>query len=166
MVTGNIKADRVVSEGKINGTIICNTFKGDKKSFTKDKIEAKSVTIMGVFEGVIKCNDLNIQESGNVKNKVQAKTVEISGKVEGDIACETLSTTMHAKVIGKLFVNQLQNNGGSIDGFIGKYQDILNENLQEIKEETKTENAQSTNHESKKIKNFQQHNKKKSKAFA
>lgn len=124
-VTGAIKAQSVVTEGKITGKVICDTFKGDKKSFTKDNIEAISVTIMGVFEGVIKCDELNIQESGSVSKIVQAKIVEISGKIEGDIACETLSTTMHAKVKGRLFVNKLLNNGGSIDGNIEKYQDIL-----------------------------------------
>jgi cytoskeletal protein CcmA (bactofilin family) len=166
MVTGNIKADRVVSEGKINGSIVCNTFKGDTKSLTKDKIEAISVSIMGIFEGVIKCEELNVQESGCVKNRVQAKTVEISGKVDGSIACESLSTTMHAKVTGKLFVNQLQNNGGSIDGFIGKYQDILTENLEAIKEENKSKNPQDKQNEYKNTKDLHQESKKKDKEFA
>ena len=125
-VIGNIKAERVATNGRISGKIICNTFKGDKKSFTKDNIEAISITIMGKFDGVIKCDELFVQEDGLVKKIVQAKSVEVSGQIEGDIACETLSTTMHAKIKGRLFVNKLLNNGGTIDGNIGKYQDILN----------------------------------------
>lgn len=139
-VTGTIKADRVVTEGKITGKVICNTFKGDKKSLTKDSIEAISVTIMGEFDGVIKCDELNVQESGVVRKTVQAKSVEVAGKIEGDIACETLSTTMHAKIKGKLFVNKLQNNGGTIDGSIGEYKDILNKNIEESKKEQSTKN--------------------------
>lgn len=143
-VTGTIRADRVVSEGKISGKVTCNTFKGDKKSFTKEHIEAISVTIMGEFDGVIKCDELNVQESGVVKKTIQAKSVEVSGKIEGDIACETLSTTMHAKVKGKLFVNKLQNNGGTIDGSIGEYKDILNEKVEAVKKEKQTKNTKET----------------------
>ena len=143
-VTGTIKADRVVTEGKISGKVTCNTFKGDKKSFTKEYIEAISVTIMGTFEGIIKCDELNVQESGIVKKSIQAKSIEVSGKIEGDIACETLSTTMHAKVKGKLFVNKLQNNGGTIDGTIGEYKDILNEKVETVKKEKQTKDIKET----------------------
>ncbi len=133
-ILGDIKADKVINEGKIEGNITCHTFQSGKKSFTKDNIEAKDVTIEGVFDGVIKCEALHINESGDVKKVVQAKSIEISGKIDGDIACESLSTTMHANVKGKLFVNKLLNNGGTIDGFIGKYQEILKEKIETPKE--------------------------------
>jgi len=139
-ILGDIKAEKITSNGKIVGKVICDSFEGDDKSFTKDKIEAKSVSMTGIFEGVIECETLCIKESGNVKATVQAKNIEISGKIEGDIACETLSTTMHANVKGKLFVNQLLNNGGTIDGFIGKYQEILTNEIEIEKEGSKISN--------------------------
>jgi len=141
-VTGIVKANKIVNEGKIKGKIICEIFEGGKKSLTTDNIEAKDITISGVFEGVIKCNDLNVKDSGYVKNSkdnpnvVQAKNIEVAGKIDGDIACEVLSTSMEANIKGKLFVNQLLNNGGSIDGFIGKFQEILKEEVKETKDTT------------------------------
>ena len=172
-VIGSIKADRVVTNGKISGKIICNTFKGDKKSFSSEYIEATSVTIMGHFDGTIKTEELFVQEDGFVKNKIQATSIEISGKVEGDIACQTLSTTMHAKVKGKLFVNKLLNNGGSIDGSIGEYKDILTETKTVVTEkESKTDDANSTkqnhnNHQNNNQNSHNKHNKhKKNREFA
>ncbi len=157
-VSGTIKADRVVTDGKISGKVICNTFKGDKKSFSKEYIKASSVTIMGDFDGTIETEELFVQEDGFVKSKIQAENIEISGKVDGDIACQTLSTTMHAKVKGRLFVNKLLNNGGSIDGSIGEYKDILtqkeaNEKSTELQNEVNKPQQQNNN------KN-QKHNKK------
>ncbi len=136
-ILGEIKADKVINEGKIEGKIISHTFQSGKKSFTKNNIEAKDVTIDGMFDGVIKCETLHIGESGDVKKIVQAKSIEISGKIDGDIACESLATTMHANVKGKLFVNKLLNNGGTIDGFIGKYQEILKQKVEIPKESKK-----------------------------
>ncbi len=136
-ILGDIKAEKVSSNGKIAGKVVCSSFEGDQKSFTKDKIEAKNISMTGIFEGVIECEKLSIKESGNIKATVQSKSIDISGKIEGDIACETLSTTMHANVKGKLFVNKLLNNGGTIDGFIGKYQEILIDEKEIIKEDSK-----------------------------
>lgn len=141
-VTGNIKADSIINNGKITGDVICNTFKGDKKSFTKEKIKAINISILGVFEGVIECDTLNILEGGFIKKTIQAKNIETAGKIEGDIACETLSTTMHAKIKGKLFVNKLLNNGGTIDGYIGKYQNILTQNLEIAQQNKKIETTE------------------------
>jgi len=141
-VVGNVKAAKVVNDGKIKGKVFCEVFEGTKKSFTTDNIEAKDVMISGIFEGVIKCTNLNVQDGGYVKssknnpNVVQAKNIDVAGKIDGDIACEILSTTMPANIKGKLFVNQLLNNGGTIDGFIGKFQEILKEEVQETKDAT------------------------------
>jgi cytoskeletal protein CcmA (bactofilin family) len=135
-VTGDVKASRVITEGKIDGKVLCEEFQGEVKSFTTDYIEAKDVTISGVFEGVIRCEKLNVTDGGVAKNRdkvqslVQAKDIEVAGKIEGDIACETLSTSKEANIKGKLFVNQLLNNGGTIDGFIGKFQEILEEEIE------------------------------------
>jgi cytoskeletal protein CcmA (bactofilin family) len=139
-ILGTVKANKVFNKGKIKGKVSCEVFEGDKKSLTTDNIEARDVTVSGIFEGVIRCETLNVKDGGHVKNStnnpnvVQAKNIDVAGKIDGDIACEILSTSMEANIKGKLFVNQLLNNGGTIDGFIGKFQKILEEKVEETKE--------------------------------
>ena len=141
-VLGNVKANKIVNEGKIKGKVFCEVFEGTKKSLTTDNIEARDVTVSGVFEGVIRCTTLDVKDGGHVKNSknnpnvVQAKNIDVAGKIDGDIACEILSTSMQANIKGKLFVNQLLNNGGTIDGFIGKFQEIIKEEVKETKDTT------------------------------
>jgi len=148
-IIGSIKADKVLNKGKIKGKVFCETFNGDKKSLTTDNIKAKNVHISGIFEGIIICDTLTVKDDGYVKSKinnqnvVQAKNINVAGKIDGDIACEILSTSMQANIKGKLFVNQLLNNGGTIDGFIGKFQEILKDEV-EVKKVTPVKRRRAT----------------------
>ncbi len=124
-IVGEIKANRVINSGKIDGDIECDLFIGDRTSSTKYKLKSNSVEISGKFDGTLECTTLFIDQSGDIKKTIQAQDIKVDGKVNGDIACKKLSTTTHADIKGKLFVNQLINQGGSIDGFIEKFQNII-----------------------------------------
>ena len=131
-VRGNIEAPKVISSGTVTGEIKCDELDVMELSKVKSSIFADKVNVRGKIEGEVLCDQMIIEERGYVEDKVQAKTVIVSGTLMGDVACELLSTKSSGYVKGSMFVNNISNEGGKVEGAIGQYQDILIPQEEEI----------------------------------
>ncbi len=124
-VQGNIEAPKIISSGEVQGEIKCNELDVMEPSKLKSKIDAQRVNVKGKIEGEVLCDEIVIEESGFVEDKVQARAVIVSGSLMGQVACEVLSTKSTGYVKGSMFVNNISNEGGKVEGAIGQYKEIL-----------------------------------------
>ena len=59
--------------------------------------------------------------------------IVISGTVKGiDLACEILTTKPSGKINGNMFVKNIKNEGGLVEGAIGQYKDIFTPEVKEL----------------------------------
>jgi len=143
-IRGNVKAPKIISSGEVDGEIKCDELDVMEPSKLKSKIEAQQVNVKGKIEGSVLCDEIVIEESGFVEDKVQARSVVVSGSLMGDVACEILSTKSSGYVKGSMFVNNISNEGGKVEGAIGQYKEILTETPEEVKEESVSEKNETT----------------------
>jgi cytoskeletal protein CcmA (bactofilin family) len=129
-VEGNIEAPKVISSGKVQGKIKCDELDVMEPSKLKSRIDANRVYVKGKIEGDVLCDEIVIEESGFVEDKVQARSVIVSGSLMGQVACEILSTKSSGYVKGSMFVNNISNEGGKVEGAIGQYQEILTTSIE------------------------------------
>jgi len=132
-IRGNIKAPKIISSGEVDGEIKCDELDVMEPSKLKSKIEAQQVNVKGKIEGSVLCDEIVIEESGFVEKKVQARSVVVNGSLMGDVACEILSTKSSGYVKGNMFVNNISNEGGKVEGAIGQYKEILTQKSEEMK---------------------------------
>lgn len=138
-IEGNVRAPKVISSGEVDGEIKCDELDVMESSKLKSKIEAQQVTVKGKIEGSVLCDELVIEESGSVEDKVQARSVVVSGSLRGDVACEILSTKASGYIKGSMFVNNISNEGGKVEGSIGQYKEILAEIPEETQQQSVSE---------------------------
>jgi len=134
-IQGNIKAPKIISSGEVDGEIECDELDVMEPSTLRSRIDAKKVNVRGKIEGSVLCDEIVIEESGFVENRVQARSVTVSGSLMGEVACEILSTKSSGYVKGSMFVNNISNEGGKVEGAIGQYKEILSQNEEETTEE-------------------------------
>jgi len=125
IVNGDIKAQKVISSGTINGTIKCDELEVMEPSIVKESVHARKVEVKGKVEGDVLCDGLIIEPRGFVEGKVQAKSVIVAGSVVGDVACDLLSTKETGYVKGSMFVSNISNEGGKVEGSIGQYKELI-----------------------------------------
>jgi len=124
-VSGNIKAQKVICSGVVDGFIECEDIEIMQGSLVGYKIVSKVIIINSEFKGEIVCQKILIDESGIVSNKIQAREVIIKGEFSGDVSCETLTTKPTGRIKGNMFVNNILNEGGKVEGAIGQYKDLF-----------------------------------------
>ena len=49
----------------------------------------------------------------------------IKGTYEGDLSCELLTTKVTGKIKGNMFVKNILNEGGLVEGSIGQFKDLF-----------------------------------------
>ncbi len=125
VVNGDIEALKVISSGIINGSIECNDLEIMSSSSVGYRIYAQNVYVHGKIQGDMLCDELIIEQGGVVEERVQAKKVVVSGSLHGDVACELLSTKQTGLVKGSMFVNNISNEGGRVEGAISQYKELL-----------------------------------------
>ncbi len=125
LVKGDIQAQKIISSGKIDGTIKCNDLEVMKSSYVGKNIEAKKILTYGTIDGEIICEALVIEAGGLVKNKTQSKYIVVNGTIEGEIACSTLTVKQTGLVKGNMCVNNISNDGGRIEGSISTFKEII-----------------------------------------
>ena len=138
VVNGNIEAQKVISSGTINGSIKCDELEIMESSIVKESISAKKVQIQGKLEGDTVCDELLIEPKGITEGRVQAKSIIVAGSLIGDIACDLLSTKQTGYVKGSMYVSNISNEGGKVEGSIGQYKELFSDN-----EDSKTTNPPS-----------------------
>ncbi len=137
LIQGNIKANKIISSGKIEGDIKCEDLEVMHSSYIKQNIRAKKVLIHGTIHGEVVCDSLVVEEGGFVKDKTQSKYTVISGQIEGIIACSTLTVKSTGFVKGEMKVNNISNDGGKIEGSISQFKEIIKQTNHVIENTTK-----------------------------
>ncbi|OQX73036.1 MAG: hypothetical protein B6D59_06715 [Campylobacteraceae bacterium 4484_4] len=124
-VKGTIRATRVISSGKIIGTVKCDELEVLESSTVKERIDARKVVVFGKIEGEVACDGLIIEPKGYVGTKIQARSISVGGTISGEVAADLLSTKETGFVRANMFVNNISNEGGKVEGAIGPYKKIL-----------------------------------------
>jgi len=132
VVQGNIKAQKVICSGKIDGFIECESIEVLQNAEVSYKLIANIVIINGKYEGEIIGKNVLVDTYGTVGNKIQAKEIVIKGSFAGDLACELLTTKPSGKIKGNMFVKNILNEGGLVEGAIGQYKDMFASQVKEI----------------------------------
>jgi cytoskeletal protein CcmA (bactofilin family) len=132
MIQGDIEAHKIISSGHINGEVRCEELEVMESSTVKSKIIAQKVEVHGKIEGETLCETLIIELNGKVENTIQAKNVTVSGSLIGDVACELLSTKKTGFVKGSMYVSNISNEGGTVEGSIGQYKELISSNHDEV----------------------------------
>ena len=130
VVHGDIKAKQVISSGEIRGKIVCDVLELLERSETQSAIKTNKILIKGRVSGDILCGGLFVDAKGKLHGSVQAKTVAIGGSVDGTIVCKELKITKTGSVRGKTFADRIINQGGDVEGFIGRYAELVQNNPQ------------------------------------
>lgn len=125
VINGNIEANEIISSGIINGNVKCDSLEVLETSTIKERIDARKVQVKGRIQGDVMCDGLIIEENGFVEDRVQAKSVIVSGSLVGEVACDLLSTKQTGYVKGSMYVNNISNEGGKVEGSIGQYKELL-----------------------------------------
>jgi len=125
IVNGDLEANEIISSGIVNGNIKCDSLEVLDTSTIKERIEARKVQVKGKIQGDVICDGLIIEENGFVEDRVQAKSVIVSGSLVGEVACDLLSTKQTGYVKGSMYVSNISNEGGKVEGSIGQYKELL-----------------------------------------
>jgi cytoskeletal protein CcmA (bactofilin family) len=132
VVNGNIKAQKVICSGKIDGFIECESIEVLQNAEVSYKLVSNIVIIDGKYEGEITAKNVLVDTYGSVENKIQAKEIVVKGVFVGDLACELLTTKPSGKIKGNMFVKNIKNEGGLVEGSIGQYKDIFAPEVKEL----------------------------------
>jgi len=127
VVNGNIKAQQVISSGSCKGHIICDVLELLETSKTEALVKSNKILVKGDYKGNITCSGLFIGAEGLVESNVQAKNIVVSGTIIGSVACKVLKIMPNSCLRGKMFADRIINQGGHVEGIIGKYSDLLME---------------------------------------
>ena len=130
IVDGNIKARQIISSGTTKGDLLCDSLELLESSKSEGDIKTNKALIKGKCHGNIVCSGLFVAQNGMVKSTIQAKNVHVGGTIVGMIACKTLKIFPSSRIKGKMFADRIINQGGHIEGFIGKYSELLADNPQ------------------------------------
>jgi len=140
IVNGNVKAQKVICSGKIDGFIECESIEILQSAEVSYKLVSHIVIIDGRYEGVITAKNVLVDTHGLAENKIQAKEIVVKGAYIGDLACELLTTKPSGKIKGNMFVKNIKNEGGLVEGSIGQYKDIFSPEVKEL--ENKSDNVE------------------------
>ncbi len=129
-VTGNIKAHQVISSGETEGEIVCDALELLDPSHARGAIKANKILIKGRYFGEITTGGLFVHEHARIEGTIQAKNVVTGGEIEGTTVCWQIKITPTGRVKGKTFAERIVNQGGHVEGFIGRYSELAANNPQ------------------------------------
>ena len=127
-ITGNVQAKQLISSGKIQGKMICDTVELLEHSKTEGDIKSNKILVKGLYVGNVLSGGVFIHEHAKFQASVEAKSVVAGGKIEGMIVCKELKILPTGYIRGKTFADRILNQGGHVEGFIGKYSELVQNN--------------------------------------
>jgi len=133
-IEGNIKANKIICSGSIDGDIECSSFELMSDSSINSRLKSQTAIINGKLIGEIVALKVLIDTKGAVSNLIQAKEVVVKGEFRGDVSCELLTTKVTGRIKGNMFVKNISNEGGMVEGSIGQYKEIVVEKEDNAKE--------------------------------
>jgi len=149
VIKGDIKAQKIICSGKIEGKIECKVFELIHLAVTRSELKAENVILDGNFTGEVLASKILVNTQGEVANKLQAKEIVVKGKFEGDLCSELLTTKVTGKIKGNMFVKNILNEGGMVEGSIGQFKELFVEK-KEVKEEVVKEVSKASKEDEKK----------------
>jgi len=132
VVKGDIKAQKVICSGKIEGAIECESIEIMQNAEVSYSVVSNIFITGGKYRGEILAKNVLVDTFGSVENKIQAKEIVVKGVFAGDLACEILTTKPSGKINGNMFVKNIKNEGGLVEGAIGQYKDIFTPEVKEL----------------------------------
>jgi len=129
-VHGSIKAKQVISSGICQGNILCDSLELLEKSQSLSQVKANKILLKGALKGKIQCGGLFIHQHAAIVADIEAKNVSAGGKIKGNIICKQLKILNTGYLKGNLFADRIINEGGHVEGFIGRYSVMVKENPQ------------------------------------
>ena len=129
-VRGNIKAQQIISSGETEGEILCDSVELLEHAHTVGKIKANKILIKGRYYGEIVTGGLFVHEHAKLNSSIQAKSIVVGGDIEGTTICRELKITPTGRIKGKTFAERIINQGGHVEGFIGRYSELVQNNPQ------------------------------------
>ena len=128
IVEGNVKANNIIINGELKGTIQCEIVEVMKTGKVSHKIQAKHITLDGTIEGeIIALESINVLENSVIEaKKMESKKITVHGKINGNvIATEILEIGSKGFVEGQITVKNIKTEeGGRMIGTMSTYQEM------------------------------------------
>ncbi len=129
-VNGKIQAKQIITSGICQGDILCDSIELLEGSRSLSNIKANKILLKGALKGKIVCGGLFVHEHAAIEADIEAKNVSAGGKIKGNIICKQLKILNTGYLKGNLFADRIINEGGHVEGFIGRYSEMVKENPQ------------------------------------
>jgi len=123
-VRGNIKAKQVVCDGRIKGGVKADNFEILTNGSCDGDVQVNKILIKGEIKGNLIGGGLFIDTGGEAVVSAQVKKVVAGGLLEGNVACKELKTLPTSILRGQIFADEIENEGGKIECYIGRYSDL------------------------------------------
>jgi cytoskeletal protein CcmA (bactofilin family) len=144
IVQGEVKAKNAIINGKLEGSIICETLEVMETGEISKQIQADTMILDGTVTGyVIGLRSIEIQSNAKLKvEKLESKKITVSGSVQGNIvASELLEINSTGSVEGEISVKTIKTAEGSrMVGTMSTYEAKREENI-EVKQEEQAQIA-------------------------
>lgn len=136
VVYGEVKAKNAIINGKLEGSIVCETLEVMETGELSKKIQADNMVLDGTVTGnIIGVNSIEIQPHGKLTvEKLESKKITVSGSVKGNVvASELLDIRSTGSIEGEISVKTIKTAEGSrMVGTMSTYQE---ENIRKEKAE-------------------------------
>ena len=135
MVRGEVKAKNAIINGKLEGSIICETLEVMETGEISKQIQADTMILDGTVTGhVIGLKSIEIQSNAQLTvEKIESKKIIVSGSVKGNlVASELLEINHTGSVEGEISVKNIKTAEGSrMVGTMSTYEENIDVNQEE-----------------------------------
>lgn len=139
IVQGEVKAKNAIINGKLEGSIICETLEVMETGEISKQIQADTMILDGTVTGhVIGLKSIEIQSNAKLTvEKLESKKITVSGSIKGNvIASELLEINSTGSVEGEISVKTIKTAEGSrMVGTMSTYKAEQEEKIEVIQEE-------------------------------
>ncbi|GIU00614.1 hypothetical protein TSL6_11200 [Sulfurovum sp. TSL6] len=138
IVQGEVKAKNAIINGKLEGSIICETLEVMETGEISKQIQADTMILDGTVTGhVIGLKSIEIQSNAKLTvEKLESKKITVSGSVKGNVvASELLEINRTGSVEGEVSVKTIKTAEGSkMVGTMSTYEEKTEEAQEKIQE--------------------------------
>jgi len=124
-INGTIIATNVIVNGKLNGSIFCDTLDVMPNGQISNNIHVKKLLISGSVEGLVEATEeIKIENTGKVNaTTMKSKTILINGSFKGNVtSSELLEIGSTGSVEGEITVKNIKTHeGGKLIGSMNFY---------------------------------------------
>jgi len=129
-VYGDVRARLVICNGECYGNIVADSCEVLENGKCEGDIRVNKILVKGRYAGNLVGGGLFIDYGSDVQLVAQVKKVVVAGVVDGTLACKELRILPTSVLRGRVFAEEIQNEGGRIECSIGRFSDLARENEQ------------------------------------